>query len=143
MYETGEVTEVSGENVILRVKRTTACGHCRACTLGSPPDEMVVTVRNVCGAKVHDRVRVDLRPGAFVNAALILYGIPLAGMLVGFAAGDFLCAYSGVEHYRSLIGFACGVLMVIVIYCVIKRLEPFWRTKLHTPAATAVLEEEN
>ena len=141
MREIGKITEVSDGFATVSLKRTTACGTCRVCTIGDDPSEMRVSVKNDCGAKVNDRVELELRSGAFVSAAMVLYGIPLAAMLAGFIAGEAVSVVLGLGESGAPVAFITGMAMLMAVYALIKKLEPVWRRKGFTPAAVKVVEE--
>jgi len=142
MRETGKVIELTDGYATISLKRTTACGSCRACTIGDDPGEMRVSVKNDCGANVGDKVEIELRSGAFVSAAMILYGIPLAAMLFGFIAGDTVCGMLGFGEARSTVAFVSGMVMLTAVYALIKKLEPVWKKRGYAPSAAKVVEEE-
>jgi positive regulator of sigma E activity/ribosomal protein S18 acetylase RimI-like enzyme len=137
MHEIGEVISACADTVTVRMKRTEACAHCRACEIGGA-GELRVVAKNECAAREHDRVRVELRPEAFLKAALILYGLPLMGLLIGIALGDLLGAWLGLTEYRALADTAGGLMMLALVFFAVKRREPRWRAKGYTPAATEV-----
>lgn len=141
MQETGEVISVEGGSVTVRLKRTSACERCGACRVGVSSDEMVVTAKNECAADLHDRVRVELKAEAFLSAVLILYGLPLIGLMLGAVVGSGLGRWLGWGRYGALAGFACGVVLAGAAYAFIRRREPVWREKGYTPAATQVVKE--
>lgn len=140
MRETGEVTAVTGGSVTVRIKRTSACAHCKACDFGLQSDEMRVTAQNACGALPGDTVRVELRTESFLSAALILYGIPLAGMLAGFTVGHYLGIWLELAQFAALTGFGGGLVMAALAYAFIKKSEPRWRAGHYTPVATEVVD---
>lgn len=141
MRETGEVVNTSGDTVTVRIKRTSACAHCKACDFGMNSDEMRVTAKNACNAKTGDRVRVELKPESFISAALILYGLPLIGLLAGVWLGSVAGTWMGLGKYSAFVGFAGGLALAALAYAVIKKREPYWRSKGYTPMATGIVEE--
>ncbi|MCL2708296.1 MAG: SoxR reducing system RseC family protein [Defluviitaleaceae bacterium] len=143
MHEYGEVIEVNGGEATLLMKRTKACGSCRACRGGIAREDWRVTVKNECGAEVSDRVKVELRTEAFLKAAVMLYGLPAAGLIAGIFAGDFICGLAGYGDYGAPIGIASGIALVVAIYAAAKLTEPKWRDKGYVPVATKVLGEDD
>ena len=140
--EAGEV--ISSENgfVTVRMKRSAACARCRACEIGLNDKEMLIKAKNNCAAEVNDRVSVELKPEAFLSAALILYGLPFAGLIIGFAAGYYFGMYAGFEEKSSLIGFTAGIALAWLAYALIRRMEPRFRNKNYTPEATEKINTE-
>ncbi len=86
MEQTAEVVAVRGGEALVSARRASACGDCAgrsACgTLGSwrqRPARMWVA--NTAGARVGDRVVVDVPEGALLRAAARLYGAPMVAFL--------------------------------------------------------------
>ncbi len=134
MDETGKVIAVDsdGGTVTVAMKRTSACERCGACiTVLNNDSEMRIVAKNECGASVDDRVHVELRAESFLRAALILYGLPLAGFLTGCLLGS-LIGYAPAA-------FGCGILLAGAAYGIIRKLEPRWKEKGYTPTATRKL----
>ena len=141
MNEIGTVTKVEGDFADVIFQRQSMCKHCGAC-IKAGPDEMMVRVENTLGAKVGDRVSVSMGQTAFVEASLVMYGVPLVALLVGVAVPLLL----RVSEY---IAAACGVVCAVLAYAVIRRFEPrFSRNKkffhkLESIVETAEEREKN
>ncbi|MBR5949787.1 MAG: SoxR reducing system RseC family protein [Clostridia bacterium] len=104
----GTVHEVNGEKATVVFKRSKACGDCHACTSFGDGNS-VIELDNTLGAKVGDRVRIELHSGAVFKASLILYGIPLIalllGVFIGSRIGDLAAALIGIgASAAALIG---------------------------------------
>ena len=44
----------------------------------------------MCDAKVNDWVEVELEPNGFMNAVLIMYGLPFVAFMAGVLLGYFV-----------------------------------------------------
>jgi sigma-E factor negative regulatory protein RseC len=134
MDEVGKVIAVDsdGGTVTVAMKRTSACARCGACSIASSSGEMRITAKNGCAANIDDRVHVELHSESFLKAALILYGLPLIGFLLGCLLGNL----SG----NALIAFGCGVMLSGAAYAVIRQMEPRWREKDYVPVAVRIEE---
>ncbi len=90
IQERGVVTEVRDDLSRVRVERHSTCGSCQVrtgCGNGVLADvlgrrELVVTIRTTVGLKPGDRIVLGIRDDALVMGALMMYLIPLAGMLL-------------------------------------------------------------
>jgi sigma-E factor negative regulatory protein RseC len=142
MRETGEVVGADGAMLTVRMKRSAACSRCGACAFGESGD-LTVSVRNGCGAKEHDRVVVELRSESFVKAALIMYGLPLIGLVSGIAAGSFIFERIGLGKYSDPAGFVLGFALIAAIHFLIKKHEPSFRKKDYSPVAVSVEESHS
>ncbi len=75
----GTVTELNGDTATIVFKRSKACGDCHACiSFGS--DQAQTELKNTLGAKVGDRVSVELHSGSVMKASLIMYGYQGTGL---------------------------------------------------------------
>lgn len=88
--EQAVITKKQGELVTLEIERATACSLCgqkRGCgnaTWGKllGHDQHSVEVENTIEAKVGDLVMVGLEEKVMLNAAMMLYVMPLAGLML-------------------------------------------------------------
>ena len=46
MTEYGEIIEIKSDQAVVKVRRSAACGDCCACSMGTNPDDMLLTVPN-------------------------------------------------------------------------------------------------
>ena len=122
--------EVRGEMVLVKMKRISACSRCGACKPFHGEDEMQIEAINLAQAKLHDRVRVSISPGAFWEALGILYGIPFVALMLGFFVGTYLGG--------PLLGFAGGLVLLFLCYRIIKATE---RTRQQKSAHRATVLE--
>lgn len=87
MAEVGEVVEVKGKDVKVRLLRKEACAKCGACTAGLKSEDMFIDALNVAHAQKGDWVEIKLNEQNFLKAVGIMYVIPLAGLLAGLGLG--------------------------------------------------------
>ena len=115
MGEIGKVIDIKGDKLVIRHKRTGACATCRLCIRGSQEDEMIMRAKNSCNANLGDFVEIQLQEGALISAMAIAYGVPLAGLVLGFGLGYLL--------FGDIIGFAMGLVLMGACYVFIKILD--------------------
>lgn len=105
----GTVHEIKGDKAAVVFKRSKACGDCHACASFGDGNS-VIELENTLGAKVGDRVRIELHSGAVFKASLILYGIPLIALLLGVLLGSRISDLAG-----ALIGIGAAVAALVAI----------------------------
>lgn len=105
----GTVHEIKGDQATIVFKRSKACGDCHACASFGDGNS-VIELENTLGAKVGDRVRIELHSGAVFKASLILYGIPLIALLLGVVLGSRISDLAG-----ALIGIGAAAAALIAI----------------------------
>ena len=92
------------------------CDQCSECT-----SKIVVEVSNIAGALVGDRVSVAHKPGALKRSVWNLLGIPLIGLILGFAAGMALDQFMAIDAIGVTLLAAAGLLPGIIIGIRIQR----------------------
>ncbi len=91
----------------VRIKRHSSCGSCGKCDNGA---RVEVLVEDSIGVQKGDMVALTLSDSSLINAALLIYLLPLLALIAGY----LLAAYLGVasEGVRILLG---GVLFVVAL----------------------------
>ncbi len=113
----GTVTEINGGMAKCAFKRSKACGDCHAC-VSFGTDEAETELENTLGAKVGDRVSIELHQGSVFKAGFILYGVPLIALLAGVLVGSFIS-----DLFTALFGIGFAAIALVVI----RLLEPKFR----------------
>jgi len=117
--EIGTVIDVHGDTVTVQMTRADACSRCGACKIFGG-NALQIEAINTAGAQLHDKVRISLESGAFVQAVGILYGIPFFAMMLGFFIGTRVGEMLGFAEYSALTGFTSGIFLAYLCYRLIK-----------------------
>ena len=103
MERLGEVTKVDGKWLEITFCRPSDCDKCHACMGG----DKMTTLRLKGTAQVGDKALVEMPASTITKASVLAYGVPLAGLIIGMAAGDALIP---LEHsLGALIGAVVGI----------------------------------
>ena len=103
MERTGEVTAVRGEWLEVTFCRPADCEKCNACGMGQKQTSMMVRGR----ASLGDRAVVSMPTSTVMQASLLAYVLPLAGLLIGLFGGVAL--FPQAENAAGLIGALIGL----------------------------------
>lgn len=114
--ELAQVVAVRGGTVEVVARRHTACGSCSAksgCGTSLladwfPQRPLRFEVENAIGAGMGDDVVVGLDESLLQRAVLLLYGLPLGGLLAGALVGEQLSA--GLGWHSELGAVVLGLL---------------------------------
>lgn len=117
MQAEGVVVRLAGDCAYVSVQRAKGCGRCHEAG-GCGGDFEVArceefVVDNLFGAKLGQRVTLEVPAGATLRAAALAYGIPLVLTLLGAALG---AAYGGSELLTALMALAGLVLAFVLGY---------------------------
>lgn len=127
MERTGEVKAVQGEWLEIEFCRPADCEKCNACHGG----QKVMSLRVQGKAHVGDKAVVSLPVGVVTRASVIVYGIPLAGLLIGMVAGNAI--FPADNSLGAVVGGMIGVAIpAVVLWLTEKRrqADPRWKPQL-------------
>ncbi|MEA4937989.1 MAG: SoxR reducing system RseC family protein [Christensenella sp.] len=108
----GLVVDLNGNMAQIHFLRGKQCANCGAC-LTAGDNEMEIALPNSLGAKVGDRVVVDLSPKRVVQASLLAYAVPLAFLIAGVFLGGLVSDWFGLVLGVVACGLAYGILRLV------------------------------
>ncbi len=117
MQETGTITRLNKNTMLVEFERTSMCEKCGACERGQK--NMIMEVTKLDGAQPGDRVAVELPEGTLLKAALIAYGIPLVLLIAGLYIGGLLPEKTGLQISKDLCSVICGLLLAGISYLIL------------------------
>lgn len=122
MDRVGKVVDTKEGLASLEVRKVSSCGtHCASCSAACEQPPQVIEVINTLDAKAGDFVEIQADSGRVLKYMLLLYGIPLLFLIVGFGVGHSYLVGQNINNYEilslliGLIAFAFGGLIVRLI----------------------------
>lgn len=136
----GTVEEVVGKYAVVEIMRNDMCGDCHACDVVHPAKKCTLKCLNKCESKAGDIVEISLDNTTFLKATLIMYGLPLIGLLVGLGIGAVIANIldTGSEELFMAIG---GLLLAGVSLLWIKKRDKEEKYNKMVPQITKILQE--
>lgn len=125
MKRVGEVTAVRGDKLEITFCRPADCGKCHAC--GGNREQMSILIAGE--AQLGDAAVVDMPDSTVMQASLMAYVLPCAGLLGGLALGSTL----GKGDMMGVVGGAIGLAVTLAIVAVSerkRRSDERWQPKL-------------
>lgn len=109
------VLSTSGEMARVQYHRPTAChGDCSKCAGGcgamAAQEELIVSARNLIGARVGDTVYIEGETKKVAWAILLVYVIPVVLFLLGY----FLGQHWGHGNLIGVLGFFLGLVLAVL-----------------------------
>jgi len=126
MKEVGTVYSVEENEILVKLKRHSACLSCGVCSL-APGGDMVIKAIASGEVKVGDQVTIEIDSISILKAVAMVYLLPtvafLAGVLSGFKIAPLLGIYEHKEIFSILtgMGLLCASLFLARRYGIIKR----------------------
>jgi len=116
MTQEGIVTQTFANNTAeVAVTRMTACGgNCGSCETCMLQSELKTVANNLVGAEPGQRVVIESKSSAVLGAVFLVYVMPLALFLAGYALSYAAGLGEGVCIVSSFVGLAVGALLLIL-----------------------------
>jgi len=103
MNEQGEVIEIIGDNVRVKIDRKSACGgNCADCGMCSKNANIIIA-KNEANAQQGDTVMVRMSSGNVLTAAFLVYVLPLIMFFAGYAVASFFTKNVGICVFLAFI----------------------------------------
>lgn len=117
--EIGIVKSVEGMTAVVAVPRKSAC---EGCTMGicKPEDKsMEIEAWNEAGAKAGQRVKVAIKSSAYMKGAMVVYGLPAVGLVIGAVFGKEIMSKAfpaaDPDVLSALFGFGAFILSFVIV----------------------------
>ncbi len=134
MEEEGRVIE-AGNDVIKVEVESASCEKCEHFQVCNPTgSKKTVEIKNDVAAKVGDRVVVSISSAVFSRVAMLVYGVPVIGLIAGFLVGERI---TGSEPAGVVSG--CVTFVVVYIFLMIYDKKVFSRQEGLNTRVTKVI----
>ena len=120
--EEGVIKKTSAQKALVRIEKSSCCTTCDSrgtCKVLSDK-EVLVEVRNELQAKVGDRVMLSVPARSLLKLALLVYFLPIVGLIIGAYAGGVLAQSLDMETaLPSIVG---GIIAMGITFYVLKKI---------------------
>lgn len=117
MREKAIVIDEHGDQAKIQIIRSSACAHCRGCSIGSSEKKEVhLWAKNPLKAKPGQTVEVELTKTAFFKATILAYLVPLIAFIVGLIIGYQLT--NPFKITQEIFALIIGILFMSISFMV-------------------------
>ena len=144
MNQQGYIVEIV-DNITakLKLKRHSACASCGKCATTSEEKDIIVEVDNSIGAKVGDRVEVNMETMNVLKAAFIVYTIPLIALLIGIVGTFYVLNAISFNGNIEVISGVVGLVLTFIVFLILKKNDKKFRdSKEYIPIVTRIIVSE-
>lgn len=142
LRERGIVEKISKQKAVVRIERTSACAACESRSSCQVQDnkEVLVEVNNELGAGAGDVVEISMPSGSVIKASLVVYFLPVLGLLLGaLSGGAFAASLHTDSTTASLAGGGAGLVLSIIV---LRRLDRCVRSRPdYSPRMTGIIRK--
>ena len=90
-------TNEDGTATVFHIRESACSGDCHKCAgCGAAKETIVFDAKNELGARVGDLVKVESATGPVLQAALVMYMLPMLLFFAGYALGQALLGMGGL-----------------------------------------------
>jgi sigma-E factor negative regulatory protein RseC len=142
MEEIGVVSSVEGAFAKVSVPKKSMCEQCTAGTCLMTDEGAELEALNNAGAEVGQRVRVVMKPYAYIKGSFIVYGLPALALVMGAVVGKELGSsgiIKGMDPDLLSAAFAFGLFAVSFLFIKLWGSMVGKKTK-YTPVIEEILE---
>ncbi|MBI5049823.1 MAG: SoxR reducing system RseC family protein [Nitrospirae bacterium] len=119
--ETGTVTKTDGLTATVLVQRKSECEACTAARICEPSQGgMEIEALNPVNAKAGQRVKIAMKPQAYLKGSIIVYGIPLTAFIAGVILGKNIGETHFKEFSSDTTAAIFGFISLIITFIIIK-----------------------
>ena len=118
--ETATVSRLEGNRAVIEMQRQGVCGHCElssGCGTGAigrllGHRNKLLKITNEQDLKPGDQIILGIQDGAYLKASLVIYGLPLTGLISGGLISQW---FFGESDLKALVGAAIGMSLCLYI----------------------------
>ncbi|MFB0972161.1 MAG: SoxR reducing system RseC family protein [Tissierellia bacterium] len=119
MEQVGRVVSTNDGMASLEVRKVSACGtNCASCAASCEQEPMKIDVIDSLGVKPGEYVEIKADGGQVLKYMLLLYGLPLLFMIIGFGVSHSYFQNAQIANYElmsllvGLVALTLGALIV-------------------------------
>jgi len=109
MREEGRIIKVEENLAQVEVERKSACRACGLCSMRGK-NTMIAEADNSIGAKLGERVRIEIPSSVILKGALLFYILPLVALILGMALGIKI---TNLQTGGLILGFSFFILSFV------------------------------
>ena len=141
MLNKGVVTDRKGDVLVVTFERPEACGDCHNCPRGSDScKKHEILIKG--DARIGDTVHVEMDDSHVIMASMVAYLIPLAGFLIGLAAGYFAAPRFG-QMNPELVMAVAALIGTVIAYLFMRIIDPHFAKGRWEPRIVSIEHVES
>lgn len=123
MDQVGIVKEVKNGDVVLEVRRVSACGaSCGSCSSACEVAPHFLTLKNEVNAKLGDIVEIKGEAKKILKYTFVIYIVPLIFLILGIGLGNVYFKGNGYANYE-LLSFLSGIISIGISLLILKQVD--------------------
>ena len=141
MEQQGYIVGIIDEKTAkLKMQRHSACASCGKCTTTSEKKDIIVEVDNSIGAKLGDRVAVNMESMNVLKAVGIAYIFPLISLLIGTIGTYYVLQLIENTKNIEVISSTVGIIIMLISFFILRKNDnKFRKSRQYIPIITKII----
>ncbi len=115
----GRVIKIENGQMLISMKRDSACGSCESCAAGCESKEHIIKAKLRANYEVGDLVSIKVDSRKMLRGVMMVYLVPLLAFLLGIFASNYIFSKFSfkVQDFYSII---IGVVLLLISLVIVK-----------------------
>ncbi len=115
----GRVIKIENGQMLISMKRDSACGSCESCAAGCESKEHIIKAKPRANYNVGDLVSIKVDSRKMLRGVMMVYLVPLLAFLLGIFASNYIFSKFSfkVQDFYSII---IGVVLLLISLVIVK-----------------------
>lgn len=115
----GRVIKIENGQMLISMKRDSACGSCESCAAGCESKEHIIKAKPRANYEVGDLVSIKVDSRKMLRGVMMVYLVPLFAFLLGIFASNYIFSKFSfkVQDFYSII---IGVVLLLISLVIVK-----------------------
>ncbi len=118
--EIGIVKSINGIIATVNVPKKSACEGCTAGTCKIEEQSIEIEALNQAGAKVGQKVRVEIKSYAYMKGSMLVYGLPALSLVIGAVFGKELMSRVFMNTDSDILSAIFGFGFLVISFLIVK-----------------------
>ena len=115
----GRVIKIENGQMLISMKRDSACGSCESCAAGCESKEHIIKAKPRANYEVGDLVSIKVDSRKMLRGVMMVYLVPLLAFLLGIFVSNYIFSKFSfkVQDFYSII---IGVVLLLISLVIVK-----------------------
>ena len=120
----GRVIKIENGQMLISMKRDSACGSCESCAAGCESKEHIIKAKPRANFEVGDLVSIKVDSRKMLRGVMMVYLVPLLAFLLGIFVSNYIfskLSFKVQDFYSIIIGVVLLLISLVIVKSYDKR----------------------
>lgn len=114
----GRVIKIENGQMLISMKRDSACGSCESCAAGCESKEHIIKAKPRANFEVGDLVSIKVDSRKMLRGVMMVYLVPLLAFLLGIFVSNYIfskLSFKVQDFYSIIIGVVLLLISLVIV----------------------------